>query len=113
MILTDDNYYVTGIKVYPQNIFIMEEGRQNAILTSMANFYNTIDYEFWLIVADRPVDIEVYLSQLLVLYNQNGNNAAKKLILQDIEKANMFTSQQYNVVDMVQVSFQNLVMKYI
>ena len=38
------------------------------------NFYNTIDYEFWLVVADRPVDITVYLSQLQLLYNQPLKN---------------------------------------
>ena len=99
MIQTDDGYYVTGVKVIPKNIFILEEGAQNNILFQMANFYNTIDYELWLLIADRPVDISVYLSGLQVMYNQATNASARKLIMQDINKANLFMSEQYNVVD--------------
>ncbi len=46
-----------------------------------------------------PVDISVYLSQLQILYNNTGSNAQKKLIMEDINKANMFMSAEYNVVD--------------
>lgn len=99
MIQTDDGYYVTGVKVLPKNIFILDEGMQNNVLYSMGNFYNTLDYEFWLLIADRPVDIDVYLAQLQVLYNQTTNAQARKLIMQDLNKANMFTSYEYNVVD--------------
>lgn len=99
MIKTDDNYYVTGVKVLPRNIFILDEGTQSNILYELANFYNTIDYEFWLLIADRPVDIDVYLAQLQVQYNQSQNNAIRKMIMQDINKANLFMSQQYSVVD--------------
>lgn len=99
MILTEDGYYVTGVKVFPKNIFILDQGTQNARLNALANFYNTIDFEFWLLIADRPVDIELYTSKLLVLYNQCQNNAIKKLIMQDIEKANQFTGNVYAVVD--------------
>lgn len=99
MIQTDDKYYVTGVKVLPKNIFIMDEGRQTNILYNLGNFYNTIDFEFWLLIADRPVDIDVYLAQLQVLYNQTANAQARKLIMQDLEKANKFTSYEYNVVD--------------
>lgn len=99
MIQTDDGYYVTGVKITPKNIFIMDEGQRNNVLLGLGNFYNTIDYEFWLMIADRPVDIDVYLSQLQVQYNQTNNGAIRKLIMQDISKANMFMSPQYNVVD--------------
>lgn len=99
MIQTDDGYYVTGVKIIPRNIFIMDEGMQNNVLYNMANFYNTIDYEFWLLIADRPVDIGVYLANLQMLYNQNTNNAIRKLVMQDINKANLFMSSQFNVVD--------------
>ena len=99
MIQTEDGYYVTGVKVLPRNIFILDEGMQNNVLYSMGNFYNTLDYEFWLLIADRPVDIDVYLAQLQVLYNQTTNAQARKLIMQDLNKANMFTSYEYNVVD--------------
>lgn len=99
MIQTDDGYYVTGVKITPKNIFILDQGSQNNILYNMGNFYNTIDYEFWLLIADRPVDIDVYLAQLQVQYNQSTNGAIRKLIMQDINKANLFMSQQYSVVD--------------
>lgn len=99
MIQTDDGYYVTGVKIVPKNIFIMDEGSQNSVLFNMANFYNTIDYEFWLLISDRPVDISVYLASLQVAYNQATSPAVRKLIMQDINKANLFMSEQYNVVD--------------
>ena len=100
MIQTTDGYLISGVKVVPKNIFIMEEGAQNSVLYNLTNFYNTIDYEFWVIVADRPVDINVYLSQLQLLYNNPGlDNAKRKLIMEDINKANMFMNEDYNVVD--------------
>lgn len=99
MIQTEDGYYVTGVKVTPRNIFILDEGSQNNILYQMGNFYNTINYEFWLLIADRPVDINVYLANLQVMYNQTANASVRKLIMQDINKANLFMSEQYNVVD--------------
>ena len=99
MIQLENGYFVTGIKVIPKNIFIMDEGEKNNTLFSLQNFYNMIDYEFWLIIADRPVDINVYLSQLQILYQKTPNSAVRKLIMQDINKANAFMGAEYNVVD--------------
>ena len=99
MIQLDDGSYVTGVKVMPKNIFIMDEGSQNNIIFNLRNFYNSIDFEFWLLIADRPVDIDVYLSQLQLMYNNAQDGAIRKLIMQDINKANMFMSEEYNVVD--------------
>ena len=56
-----------------------------------------IDFEFWLVVADRPVDISVYMSQLQLLYNEATSPAIRKLILQDIDKGNTFMNN--NIVD--------------
>ena len=64
MIILDNNERVTGIKIIPRNIFILDYGTQNAIIDNLKNVYNMIDYEFWIVAADRPVDINVYLSQL-------------------------------------------------
>ena len=64
MIILPNQLKVTGVKVSPRNIFILDADAQENILISLKNFYNMIDFEFWLIVADRPVDISVYLSQL-------------------------------------------------
>ena len=99
MILTEDGYYVTGVKVSPKNIFILDEQSQNAILFNLSTFYNTLDFDFWLLVSDRPVDISLYLNELQVEYNKNPNSAIRKLIMQDINKANLFMSRDYNVVD--------------
>ena len=97
MIITTNNYKVGGVKVTPRNIFILDYDMQNNILTALRNFYNTIDYEFWLIVADRPVDISVYMSQMQLLLNDTSSPAVRKLIMQDIEKGETFIRN--NVVD--------------
>ncbi len=99
MIELESGEYVTGIKVAPRNIFILDAGTRDNAIYQLQNFYNTINYEFWLVVADRPVDIQVYLSQLQILYNNATNANTRKLITQDINKANMFMSAEYNVVD--------------
>ena len=97
VIITNDNEKVTGIKIFPRNIGILEPDMQNMIITNLRNVYNIIDYEFWIIAADRPVDINVYLSQLQLLYNNTQDQAKRKLIMEDINKANMFMNN--NVVD--------------
>ncbi len=99
MILLESGYLVTGVKVEPKNIFILDQDVQNNVIFSLRTFYNTIDYEFWLICAGRPVDINVYLANLQVQYNNTNNQAIRKLLMQDINKANMFMSTQLNAVD--------------
>ena len=99
VIILNNNLKVTGIKIMPRNIFILDQDMQDSIISNLKNVYNMIDYEFWVIAADRPVDINVYLSQLQLLYNNVQDNARRKLIVDDINKANMFMSQEYNVVD--------------
>ena len=90
MIQLNNNYYVTGIKVEPKNIFILDYQTQNNIIFNFRNFYNTIDYEFWLIVADRPVDINLYISQLQLQLNDTQNPVYRKLLIDDISKAELF-----------------------
>lgn len=97
MIILDNNQKVSGIKIMPRNIFIADQDTQNAIIANLRNVYNMIDYEFWIIAADRPVDINVFLSQLQLLYNSIQDQVKKKLILEDINKANMFMDN--NIVD--------------
>ena len=97
MIITKNNYKVGGVKISPRNIFILDPDTQNNILIGLRNFYNTIDYEFWLIVADRPVDISVYMSQMQLLLNETNSPAIRKLIMQDIEKGETFIRN--NIVD--------------
>lgn len=90
MIITSNNDKVTGVKITPRNIFILDPGTQENMLIGLRNFYNTLDYEFWLVVADRPVDISVYMSQMQLLLNETSSPAVRKLILQDIEKGETF-----------------------
>ena len=97
MIVLDNHEKVTGVKITPRNIFIMDEDAQQNVIRQLNNFYNTIDYEFWLVVADRVVDISLYQSQLQLLYNNVSKPKIRKLIMQDINKGNYFMSN--NVVD--------------
>ena len=88
---------VTGVKVEPRNIFILEQIQQDNILNALRNCYNTFNFEFWLIAADRPVDISIYTSQLELMLNDPLSPARRKMVLQDLEKADMFRNNQ--VVD--------------
>ena len=98
-IILDNGYRVTGVKVRPRNIFILDYDSQSNAIFNLRNFYNTLDYPFWLIVSDRPVDINVYLAQLKLLYNSVQTQAIRKLVREDIEKANLFMSKEVNVTD--------------
>lgn len=97
VIVLDNGQKVTGVKIMPRNIFILDQSMQDAIIANLRNVYNAIDYEFWIVVADRPVDINVYLSELQLLYNRITDTKKRKLIMEDINKANMFMNN--NVVD--------------
>ena len=96
-VVLTNNQKVTGVKIMPRNIFILDQLTQDSIIYNMRNVYNLIDYEFWIISADRPVDISGYLASLELLYNNVTNQAKRKLIMDDINKANMFMNN--NVVD--------------
>ena len=97
MIILNNQDKVTGVKITPRNIFILDTESQNAVISNLRNFYNQITYEFWLVVADRPVDLSVYMSQLQLSYNQENSPAIRKLIAEDINKCNAFINN--NVVD--------------
>lgn len=96
-IILDNNEKVTGIKIMPRNIFILDYGAQAATIDQLKNVYNMIDYEFWIVVADRPVDINIYLSQLQLLFQETQSPIKRKLIMEDINKGNLFTNN--NIVD--------------
>lgn len=97
MIELDNKYKVTGVKIRPRNIFILDQMTQDNVLISLKNFYNMIDFEFWLICADKPVDISGYQAQLQLLYNQTQSPVVRKLVSQDINKAEDFVLD--NVTD--------------
>lgn len=97
MIELENKEKVTGVKIRPRNIFILDYNTQMNVIASLKSFYDTLDFEFWLISADRPVDISTYLANLQLLYNQSTDARMIKLITQDIEKANDFMRD--NVTD--------------
>lgn len=96
-IVLDNNMKVTGVKITPRNIFILDQITQENVIVALKNFYNTLDFEFWIISADRPVDISAYLAQLQLLYNSVNSTVIRKMIMQDLQKANMFMDN--NVTD--------------
>lgn len=90
---------VTGVRVEPKNIFISDEETQNRTIYAMRNFYNSLDYEFWLICCDRPVDINLFKSELEVMLNRTESAQTRKLIIEDLNKCDMFTGPAINAVD--------------
>ena len=98
-IILDNGLRVTGVRIRPRNIFILDYDSQNNAIFNLRSFYNTLDYPFWLIISDRPVDINVYLAQLKLLYNSVQVQAIRKLVREDIDKANLFMSKEVNVTD--------------
>ena len=91
--------YVTGVRIEPKNIFIADSQVQNNTITGLRDFYNTLDYEFWLVCCDRPVDINLYRSELEIMYSQEENPAIRKMINEDIQKCDQFVGPQINAVD--------------
>ena len=120
MIILENKTRVCGVKIKPRNIFILDPGTQNNVIIGLKNFYNTIDFDFWLISADRPVDISGYLARLQLLYTQSSSPVIRKLISQDFMKANSFmdnnvTDTEYYILfkeknlDMIQKRLRTLI----
>lgn len=91
MIELDNGYKVAGVKIISKNIFIMEETDQFNVIDSLKDLYNTIDFEFWTVMTDRPVDISVYIAELQMMYNKATSPVIRKLINQDLSKAKDFS----------------------
>lgn len=119
-IVTSNGSRVTGVKIKPRNIFILDQISQDRTIIALKNFYNTIDFEFWLISADKPVDISDYLARLQVLFTQTNSPVIRKLIMQDVEKANEFvensvTDTEYYILfkeknnDIIQKNLRTLI----
>ena len=64
----------------------MDAGTRDNVIYQLRNFYNSINFEFWLVVADRPVDINVYLSQLQIQFNRANNAITRKLFKKILTK---------------------------
>lgn len=94
MIFLKNKEFVSGVKVDPRNIFILEQIQQDNIINALKNCYNTFNFEWWLVVADKPVDISLYQSQLELLLSQQTDPRRRKIVSQDIAKAKMFIDNQ-------------------
>lgn len=90
MIELDSGFKVAGVKIAPKNIFIMEENEQFGVIDGLKDLYNSLNFEYWLVVTDRPVDISVYIAEMQMRYNQATNPVIRKLINQDLKKAEEF-----------------------
>jgi hypothetical protein len=44
MVLLEGNYYVTGVRIEPRNIFILDYQEQNNVIFNLRTFYNSIDF---------------------------------------------------------------------
>lgn len=99
LIELDNGEKVAGVKIIPRNIFILEENDQFSILSRLKDMYNTFDFEFWLVVTDRPVDIAVHIAQLQAQFNQSQSSLARKLISQDLQKADQFINEGVSDVE--------------
>ena len=97
LILLDNGWKVAGVKITPRNIFILDEESQTSSLIALKNLYNTLDYEFWIAAIDKPVDLTLYNSQLELLLNSTQNAKIRKLIVEDLNKADVF--KHNDVVD--------------
>ena len=95
----EGNQYVTGVRVEPKNIFISDEIVQRQAINGLTNFYNTLDFEFWLMCCDRPVDINLYRSQLEIMYSEATSQQQRKLITEDLRKVDKFIGPEINAVD--------------
>lgn len=95
----DDGNKVCGVKIVPKNIFIMEENDQFNVINRLKDLYNTLDFEFWLVVTDRPVDISVYIAQLQIEFNQTQSSLIRKLVNEDIKKASQFINEGVSDVE--------------
>ena len=97
--ILEGDQIVTGVRIEPKNIFILDGYVQLNIIEGIRNFYNTLDYEFWIICCDRPVDINLYKSELEIMYNKCNNPQIRKMIVEDMDKCDMFIGPAINAVD--------------
>ena len=97
--LLGGDQFVTGVRIEPRNIFITDTQNQALVINSLMDFYNTMNEEFWLICCDRPVDIDLFKSELEIMYNEAQNPQIRKMIQEDIRKCEQFSGPTYNSVD--------------
>ncbi len=98
-IVLDNGMLLTGVKITPKNIFILDIDSQDNVIYNLRDFYGTIDYEFWLMVTDKPVDLNLYMNNLQVQLNSVQNINIRKMLREDINKAELFMNKEFGAVD--------------
>jgi hypothetical protein len=90
---------VSGVKIIPRNIFIMQQDDTNAIIYGLSKFYDSIDFDYWLIIGDKPVDLNNYFNSVQNIYNTSSSEHIRSIARDDIVKANKYVSGDYGVSD--------------
>ena len=90
---------VSGVKIIPRNIFIMQQDDTNAIIYGLSKFYDSIDFDYWLIIGDKPVDLNNYFNSVQNIYNTSSSEHIRAIARDDIVKANKYVSGDYGVSD--------------
>lgn len=96
---TKDGYMVAGVKIEPKNIFILESYKGANIITGLTNFYNLIDFEFWVFAVDREVDISMYQAEMQLLFNRTQDPKLRKIIAQDMNKGDSFINNDVSDIE--------------
>ena len=99
VIVLNSGELVSGVKVIPRNIFIMQQDDTNAIIYALSKFYDSIDFDYWLIIGDKPVGLTDYFNSVQNIYNNNSSDHVRAIARDDIAKANKYVSGDYGVSD--------------
>ena len=99
IIVLNTGELVSGVKIIPRNIFIMQQDDTNAIIYSLSKFYDSIDFDYWLIIGDRPVNLNTYFESVQNIYNTSSSEHVRAIARDDIVKANKYVSGDYGVSD--------------
>lgn len=89
-ILLKDGTMVRGIKIKPRNIFIDNYSVQRNIINNLRLAFNKIPFKLYFGFVFTPVDMDEHMAELLVQMEHEENPVLKKMIRNDIEKANWF-----------------------
>ena len=52
VIVLDNGLKVTGVKIMPRNLFILDQSMQDAIIMNLKNVYNIIDLKIKIIIKE-------------------------------------------------------------
>lgn len=90
----DKQYIVKGIKLEPHNIFIDDEGRQQAILNNIRLVLNQMPTEVWFEFPYSPVNADNWINQLNRELRAENDPVITGMIEADLEK--IYSFQKYH-----------------